>query len=79
MQSPELDRRRMQMHYPLDASCIFTVRCDPPYESDDGRTDETLVTVKRDAVKRALDDLLTNLDRLAPNQAPMIIEIRRTL
>jgi hypothetical protein len=69
------------MQYKMSAAAQFTVRCDPPYENDDGGHGELLETVTTDAVTVAVSRLLsvTELGRLAPDQAPMIIEIRRVV
>jgi len=70
--------RTETMSYPVTAESQFAIRCDPPYESEDGGTDETLVTVKHGDVARTLADLAAaNLNRLAAGQVPMIIEISR--
>ena len=74
-----LNHRREVMNYPLTETCTFSVRCDPPYESEDGGSDETITTCAHTEVQRTLADLvLSNLTRLAPGQTPMIIEVRRT-
>lgn len=70
--------RTMAMHYTVTDDCTFTVRCDPPYESEDGGNDETVTTCKRIEMRETITELiLANLDRLAPQQVPMLIEVRR--
>lgn len=70
--------RTETMSYPVPADATFAIRCDPPYESADGGSDETLTTTTRDDVHRVIADLTAaNLNRLAIGQVPMIIEVSR--
>jgi hypothetical protein len=57
---------------------MFTVRCDPPYEDDDGLPSETLVTVPAHELRSAiLSAVAAVADRLLVDQAPAILEVRR--
>lgn len=71
--------RTLRMEYSMTAETKFTVTCDPPYEGTDGGLPDQECVCTRDEVRETVTDLIvSNLARLAADQAPMLIEVRRT-